>query len=783
MSYFDTIAPQLAAAAFNPQAYNPWAGVSILPKAETDAGARPASIGYNPGPVNMVNALGNIANASSEMPLRQAQAREAQLNAQFLNARINALPGLLKAYGIDTGAGSAPGTAPSSTGGASPLTGSPLSTQANPNGDPLDAYADRVVSLESGNTPNAKNPRSSATGAGQFLDSTWLNVAREHFPETAQMGDDALLALRNDPDFSKAMVKVYAQDNAGALSQAGIPVTAGNLYAAHFLGAGGATKVLGAAPDTQLSDLLPQNVINANPNLKGMTAGRFAANMALKMGGTGNPAGAPVQLAQNTAAPTMTDATTGPLITNGAVPGLISNRAQGTPTALAQQLVASGAGMPNAATTNPTFAAPPPATQGTPSAPVMPPGAPSPTPSASSAPGMSPGSQLDPMQLARMGAMGELFGFPNAAGPLLQAYYNSPQYLQNKAAAEKLGSYPYEVALAKAQANAQMLSKLAENGMQLGPNGVVGPEPGFNETAAATELAKAAAQRQGAPPVMRQEGTLPVWNPETKKFEIGLQVPKMPMGGMLVNGPNGPQTTVVPGVTGAIKEAAAAEEAGKAQIQPLQEQNEVLQKEYETNVVEPFNHAQDALEPLTAIQNAMQNYTTGPGAQTKLQLLKALQTGASSLGIDPGSKLGQEIASGEVIAKEGTNLGFTLARSLGSRESQMIVQQAIASNPGLANSPQGNVQLISLIKQGLQRDIDKRGFVDNWMQQHGTFAGATDAFNQTHPVETYISRAVPYQPKSEADYNALPPGVTYFNPNTNSYKVKRSNAPANQPGQ
>ena len=40
------------------------------------------------------------------------------------------------------------------------------------------AVVERIISVESGGDSNARNKRSSATGAGQFLDETWLEMIR-----------------------------------------------------------------------------------------------------------------------------------------------------------------------------------------------------------------------------------------------------------------------------------------------------------------------------------------------------------------------------------------------------------------------------------------------------------------------------------------------------------------------------------------------------------------------------------------------------------------------------
>jgi hypothetical protein len=106
-------------------------------------------------------------------------------------------------------------------------------------------------------------------------------------------------------------------------------------------------------------------------------------------------------------------------------------------------------------------------------------------------------------------------------------------------------------------------------------------------------------------------------------------------------------------------------------LQPIQQRNDVLKGEYEKNVVEPFNAAQKALQPLSQIENAMANFQTGPSAENRLRLMRAWQDLKGYAGMDPNSETAKSIASGEIINKSGTTLGFELARTLGSREAQI----------------------------------------------------------------------------------------------------------------
>jgi hypothetical protein len=147
------------------------------------------------------------------------------------------------------------------------------------------ALTDQIISAESGGDPDAKNPNSSASGAGQFIDSTWLSTLKAHRPDLAQgQSDDALLALKSDPALSKQMVDAYGSDNTAALTKAGVSTSPGSVYLAHFAGPSGAIKVLQADPDTPAADILGPAAVAANPFLKTMTAGGLQGWAAKKVG-------------------------------------------------------------------------------------------------------------------------------------------------------------------------------------------------------------------------------------------------------------------------------------------------------------------------------------------------------------------------------------------------------------------------------------------------------------------------------------------------------------------
>ncbi|NKB78573.1 lytic transglycosylase domain-containing protein [Ochrobactrum daejeonense] len=154
------------------------------------------------------------------------------------------------------------------------LTGGTRSKKVKDSFDELDdivaKYVRDVVKAESGGRANAKNPLSSATGLGQFIESTWLDLFKKNFPDRAKnMSDQTILALRNDAEISKKLIEAYARENAAILRQAGVSVNEAALQLAHFLGPKGAISVLTAKSGTLVSQVLPQSAISANQSILG----------------------------------------------------------------------------------------------------------------------------------------------------------------------------------------------------------------------------------------------------------------------------------------------------------------------------------------------------------------------------------------------------------------------------------------------------------------------------------------------------------------------------------
>lgn len=145
-----------------------------------------------------------------------------------------------------------------------------------------DDVLNRIIQIESAGRPRAKAATSSATGLFQQLDSTWLSLVSIHRPQWAVGRNRAqILALRLEPSLNIELGACLTEDNMRAI---GMEATPGDLYLAHFLGPADAKDLFRAHPDTPVSALVSQAVINANKDImQGRNAGQVRAWAARKM--------------------------------------------------------------------------------------------------------------------------------------------------------------------------------------------------------------------------------------------------------------------------------------------------------------------------------------------------------------------------------------------------------------------------------------------------------------------------------------------------------------------
>jgi hypothetical protein len=146
----------------------------------------------------------------------------------------------------------------------------------------IDAVVERIIGVESHGDPNPKNKRSSATGLGQFLDETWLDMIRAHRPDLAKgRSQDEILELRRDAKVAREITARFTQRNVEMLRKRSLPVTPGTLYLAHFAGGAGAVAILSAMENADAALVMAtadatgrtnrEKIVKANPFLERFT--------------------------------------------------------------------------------------------------------------------------------------------------------------------------------------------------------------------------------------------------------------------------------------------------------------------------------------------------------------------------------------------------------------------------------------------------------------------------------------------------------------------------------
>jgi hypothetical protein len=166
-------------------------------------------------------------------------------------------------------------------------------------------YLLATAQIESGFNALAGAAASSAKGLFQFIQQTWLATMKQAGPALGyghyaaaitkdasghyEVNDPALrnqiLKLRNDPTANAVMAGAFTKINAAILSERlGRAPTEGELYIAHFLGAGGAAQLINLAatnPNAKAADFF-SNAARANSSIfydRGTGAARSVAEV------------------------------------------------------------------------------------------------------------------------------------------------------------------------------------------------------------------------------------------------------------------------------------------------------------------------------------------------------------------------------------------------------------------------------------------------------------------------------------------------------------------------
>src|SRR5438876_10402557 len=151
-------------------------------------------------------------------------------------------------------------------------------------------YLLTTAKMESNFNPKAAATTSSARGLYQFIDQTWLGTVKEAGSQlgygkyadaisksssgTYYVNDPSMrtsiMKLRDDPDAASSMAAVLTQSNSFKLTgKIGRRPSDGELYMAHFMGVGGAAKLISNAED------------NPNASAAGLFPNAAAANRSI----------------------------------------------------------------------------------------------------------------------------------------------------------------------------------------------------------------------------------------------------------------------------------------------------------------------------------------------------------------------------------------------------------------------------------------------------------------------------------------------------------------------
>lgn len=147
----------------------------------------------------------------------------------------------------------------------------------------MDNLMKKIINVESGGKANAQAKTSSAFGLGQFTKGTFESLAKR---KDSSVFGKSWEDYKTDPNLQISALQDLIKINQEQLQKNKIQVTDSATYLAHFLGAGGASKVLKASNDTDIKSLVDENAYKANQKIfdQAKTVGGLKMWAARKMG-------------------------------------------------------------------------------------------------------------------------------------------------------------------------------------------------------------------------------------------------------------------------------------------------------------------------------------------------------------------------------------------------------------------------------------------------------------------------------------------------------------------
>jgi hypothetical protein len=165
---------------------------------------------------------------------------------------------------------------------------------------------------------------------------------------------------------------------------------------------------------------------------------------------------------------------------------------------------------------------------------------------------------------------------------------------------------------------------------------------------------------------------------------------------------------------------------------------------------EAANKGQQEMATIRAIQDFAPKVKTGWSADTKLEGARILK----SMGVSDDQIKGflnTDVAAGQILQKKFVELSAAAARNMGAREPGSVIQMFAKAYPNLGTDPQAvALQTNALYMDRLRSQHlaeEKTNYLNdsvNGVQSTGQYRGLkgfNEAFNKSHPAESYLHAA------------------------------------------